>query len=161
MTRFAAWLAALPDPPAGLAGVTRPLLERYLAVLQAEMGGQVRHTHYVGGLSGFLKTVRRHGWDDTLPATAAIYPEDFPPRGARLPRGLAAHVMAQVEQPANLARQDNPAYRLITLILIRCGLRISSAARAGLRLHGHRRRRRPLPALLQHQDETRGPRPRR
>src|SRR5260370_11653015 len=35
--------------------------------------------------------------------------------------------MAQVEPPANLARQDNPAYRLITLILIRCGLRISSA----------------------------------
>ncbi len=127
VTRFAAWLAALPDPPAGLAGVTRPRLERYLAVLQAEMGGQVRHAHYVGGLSGFLKMVRRHGWDDTLPATAAIYPEDFPPRGARLPRGLAAHVMAQVEQPANLARQDNPAYRLITLILIRCGLRISSA----------------------------------
>src|SRR5260370_19188067 len=91
------------------------------------MGGQVRHAHYVGGLSGFLKTVRRHGWDDTLPATAAIYPEDFPPRGARLPRGLAAHVMAQVEQPANLARQDNPAYRLITLILIRCALPISSA----------------------------------
>ena len=128
MTRFAAWLAALPDPPAGLAGVTRPLLERYLAVLQAEMGGQVRHTHYVGGLSGFLKAVRRHGWDNgALPPTAAVYPEDFPPRGARLPRGLAAHVMAQVEQPANLARQDNPAYRLITLILIRCGLRISSA----------------------------------
>lgn len=60
VTRFAAWLATLPDPPAGLAGVTRPLLERYLAVLQAEMGGQVRHTHYVGGLSGFLKAVRRH-----------------------------------------------------------------------------------------------------
>ena len=32
-------------------------------------------------------------------------------------------------QPANLDRQDNPAYRLITMILIRCGLRISSAAR--------------------------------
>jgi len=128
VTRFAAWLAALPDSPAGLAGVTRPLLERYLAVLQADMGGQVRHAHYVGGLSGFLKAVRRHGWDDTLPATAAIYPEDFPPRGARLPRGLAAHVMAQVEHPANLARQASPAYRLITLILIRCGLRISSAA---------------------------------
>jgi len=128
VTRFAAWLAALPGPPDGLDGVTRPLLERYLAVLQAEMGGQVRHTHYVGGLSGFLTAVRRHGWDDTLPATTAIYPEDFPPRGARLPRGLAAQVMAQVEQPANLARQDNPAHLLITLILIRCGLRISSAA---------------------------------
>ena len=128
VTRFAAWLAALPEPPGGLDGVTRPLLERYLAVLQAEMGGQVRHSTYVGGLSGFLKAVRRDSWDGTLPATTAIYPEDFPARGARLPRGLAAHVMAQVEQPANLARQDNPAYRLITLILIRCGLRISSAA---------------------------------
>ena len=128
MTRFAAWLAALPEPPAGLAGVTRPLLESYLAALRAEMGGQVRHSHYVGGLSGFLKAVRRHGWDDTLPPTAAIYPEDFPARGALLPRGLAAHVMAQVEQPANLGRLATSAYRLITLILIRCGLRISSAA---------------------------------
>jgi len=128
VNRLAAWLASLPGPPNGLDGVTRPLLERYLAVLQAEMGGQVRHSNYVGGLSGFLKAIRRHGWDDTLPATTAIYPEDFPARGARLPRGLAAHVMAQVEQPANLARQDNPACRLITLILIRCGLRISSAA---------------------------------
>ena len=128
VNRLAAWLASLPAPPNGLDGVTRPLLGRYLAVLQAEMGGQVRHSNYVGGLSGFLKTIRRHGWDDTLPATTAIYPEDFPARGARLPRGLAAHVMAQVEQPANLARQDNPACRLITLILIRCGLRISSTA---------------------------------
>ena len=128
VTRFAAWLASLPEPPAGLAGVNRPLLERYLAVLRAEMGGQVRHVHYVGGLSGFLRAIRRHGWDDTLPATTAIYPEDFPARGARLPRGLAAHVMAQVEQPANLDRLASPACRLITLILIRCGLRISSAA---------------------------------
>ena len=35
--------------------------------------------------------------------------------------------MAQVENPANLDRWDNPAYRLLTVILIRCGLRISSA----------------------------------
>jgi integrase len=127
-TRFAAWLSSLPEPPAGLAGVTRPLLESYLAVLQAELGGRDCHSRYVPELASFLKAVRRHGWDDTLPASAAIYPEDYPPRGARLPRGLAAHVMAQAEQPANLARQANPAYRLITLILIRCGLRISSAA---------------------------------
>ncbi|HVH80989.1 MAG TPA: tyrosine-type recombinase/integrase, partial [Stellaceae bacterium] len=128
VTRFAAWLASLPEPPAALDEVDRPLLERYLAVLQAEMGGQVRHAHYVGGLSGFLRAIRRHGWDDTLPATAAIYPEDVPARGARLPRGLAAHVMAQAEAPANLDRWDNPAHRLITMVLIRCGLRVSSAA---------------------------------
>jgi integrase len=128
VTRFATWLASLPEPPAGLDVVDRQLLERYLAVLQEEMGGQVRHAHYVGGLSGFLRAIRRHGWDDTLPASAAIFPEDVPARGARLPRGLAAHVMAQVEQPASLDRWDNPAYRLLTVVLIRCGLRISSAA---------------------------------
>ena len=56
-----------------------------------------------------------------------IFPEDYPRPGRRLPRALAGHVMAQVEDPASLARQDNPAYRLITLILIRCGLRITDA----------------------------------
>ena len=128
VTRFAAWLASLPEPPAGLGGVDRPLLERYLAFLHAEMGGQQRHQQYVSALSGFLREIRRHGWDGTLPATAVIFPEDFPARGARLPRGLADHVIAQVEQPASLDRWDNPAYRLITVILIRCGLRISSAS---------------------------------
>jgi hypothetical protein len=37
--------------------------------------------------------------------------------------------MAQVEQPGNLERQRNPAYRLVTLILVRCGLRVSDALR--------------------------------
>ena len=99
MTRFAAWLASLSEPPAGLDGVDRPLLERYLAVLHAEMGGQQRHQQYVSALSGFLREIRRHGWDGTMPATAVIFPEDFPARGARLPRGLADHVMAQVDSP--------------------------------------------------------------
>ena len=56
-----------------------------------------------------------------------IFPEDYPRPARPLPRALAAHVMAQVEDPANLGRWASPAYRLITVILIRCGLRISSA----------------------------------
>ena len=90
-----------------------------------------------------------------------IFPEDHPPRTELLPRALAEHVMAQVEDPGNLAREENPAYRLITLILIRCGLRVSDALKLPVRLHRRRRRRRTLPALLQPQDETRGTRPRR
>ena len=35
--------------------------------------------------------------------------------------------MAQIEHPDNLARFANPAYRLVTLILIRCGLRVTDA----------------------------------
>ena len=56
-----------------------------------------------------------------------FFPEDYPKGGEKLPRALAEHVIAQVEDPANLARQGNPAYRLITIILIRCGLRVSDA----------------------------------
>ena len=52
-----------------------------------------------------------------------FFPADYPKRGELLPRALAEHVMAQVEDPASLGRWDNPAYQLITLILIRCGLR--------------------------------------
>ena len=37
--------------------------------------------------------------------------------------------MAQIEAPANLDRWTNPSYQLITLILIRCGLRISDACK--------------------------------
>ena len=56
-----------------------------------------------------------------------IFPGDQPPRVELLPRALAGHVMAQAEQPGNLAREENPAYRQATLILIRCGLRVSDA----------------------------------
>jgi integrase len=56
-----------------------------------------------------------------------IFPGDQPPRTGLLPRALAGNVMAQVEQPGNLARETNPAYRLVTIILIRCGLRVSDA----------------------------------
>jgi integrase len=37
--------------------------------------------------------------------------------------------MAQVENPGNLDRWRNPAYRVPTLLLIRCGLRMTDAAR--------------------------------
>jgi hypothetical protein len=75
----------------------------------------------------FLQAIRRHGWDTSLPPSTMFFPEDYPKGGEKLPPALAEHVMAQVEDPANLARQGNPAYRLITIILIRCGLRVSDA----------------------------------
>ena len=101
------------------------MLERYLADLAAAMAGKKEHRDHIGQVATFLRDVRRHQWDTALPASAVIFPEDYPRPGQRLPRALAGHVMAQVEDPANLDRQDNPAYRLITLILIRCGLRIT------------------------------------
>jgi integrase len=111
-----------------LAQVDREILERYLARLSRELGGRTLHREHISMLSTFLQAIRRHGWDASLPPSAMFYPEDYPRCGERLPRALAEHVMAQVEDPATLDRWDNPADKLITVILIRCGLRISDAA---------------------------------
>ena len=113
----------------GLAAADRTVIEAYLADLHAELAGRQRHNDHIGQLNAFLHAVRQHRWDDSLPATALIFPDDYPKRAERLPRALAEHVMAQVEQPDNLDRWASPAYRLVTLILIRAGLRVTDALR--------------------------------
>lgn len=75
----------------------------------------------------FFQAIRQHGWDDSLPTSAAFFTGDFPRRRQRITRYLAEYVMAQVEQPANLDRWRYPEGRLVTLIMVRCGLRISDA----------------------------------
>ncbi|MGD0609144.1 MAG: tyrosine-type recombinase/integrase [Streptosporangiaceae bacterium] len=125
LTRLAVFLQARGI--AGTAGITRPVLEDYLADLHAALAGRVGHRAHVSIIGLFLTAVRQHGWAPDLPPDARLFPGDQPPRIEFLPRALAGHVMAQVEEPGNLARQANPAYRLATVILIRCGLRISDA----------------------------------
>jgi site-specific recombinase XerD len=64
-----------------------------------------------------------------LPAAAMFFTEDYPQRAERLPRALAEHVMSQLESAENLDQWDNPTYRLVTEILMNCGLRITDALR--------------------------------
>ena len=125
LTRFARFLHARGITSAG--GIDRAVLEDYLADLQAAMAGRRQQGVHVGVIGLFLTTVRQHGWDPALPPDAMLFPGDQPRRIELLPRALAGHVMTQVERPGNLAREKNPAYRLVTLILIRCGLRVSDA----------------------------------
>lgn len=120
------------------------VLERYLADLALDRRSTHCRGRDVGSLYAFFHAVRRHGWDPSLPANATFYPDDFPRPGKRLPRALAEHVMAQVEQPANLERWHTPDGRALALILMRCGLRAAGRRRLppGLRLHHPGRRRR-------------------
>lgn len=110
-----------------LAAVDRPLLERHLAWVVSQPGGHGVKKTRIGGLNLFFQAIRQHRWDDTLPGTAAFYAGDTPPVPAQVSRQLAEYVMTQVESPANLDSWPNPAGRLVTVILTRCGLRISSA----------------------------------
>jgi integrase len=125
LTRFAVFCQRIDIT--ALAGIDRPVIERYLADLHAELAGSQRHGDHIGALNMFLHAIRQHHWDDSLPATALLFTDDFPRRAARPPRALTEQVMAQIEDPANLARFTNPAYRLVTLILIRAGLRVTDA----------------------------------
>jgi integrase len=129
VSRFATFLATTTAGTDSPAGIDRAVLELYLADLAAAMAGKKDKERggHIGLLNAFFTAVRGFGWDDTLPASATFFPEDYPRPPSRLPRYLAEHIMAQVEDPASLDRWDDPAYRLITVILIRCGLRISDA----------------------------------
>ncbi|HZD14115.1 MAG TPA: tyrosine-type recombinase/integrase [Pseudonocardiaceae bacterium] len=125
LTRFAVFCQRIDIT--ALAGIDRPVIERYLADLHAELAGRQRHGDHIGQLNMFLHAVRQHHWDDSLPATALVFTDDFPRRAERPPRALAEQVMAQIEDPTNLGRFTNPAYQLVTLILIRAGLRVTDA----------------------------------
>ncbi len=156
--RFSAFLARHDAGDASPASADRPLLERYLAGLSSSGLSPSSRLQHVSALNGLFRDARRHGWDNgTLPAGAIFYPEDFPKIGRRLPRAVAEHILTQVEAPANLDRWASPSYRLITLILIRCGLRITDACKIPadcvvtdadgapyLRYHNHKMRREAL-----------------
>ena len=127
LTRFARFLADIGVE--SIDQIDRPVLERYLADLRGDSLHAQRRGAHIGLLNRFFAAVRQHRWDTALPADAMFFAEDYPKREERLPRALAEHVMAQLEDPDNLARFADPAHRLITIILMRCGLRITDALR--------------------------------
>jgi integrase len=112
---------------ADIAQIDRGVLERYLADLHAQITAAQQRGSHIGLLNAFLAAIRQHHWDEHLPAGAMFFAEDYPKRPERLPRALAEHVVSQLEDEANLDRWDNDTYRLVTVILMRCGLRVSDA----------------------------------
>ena len=127
IARFSGFLTQVGADQIGQ--LDRPLLERYLADLHAGVAGSPRHGSHIGLLNAFFAAIRQHHWNDALPAGATFFTEDYPKRPERLPRALAEHVMTQLEHEPNLDRWDNDNYQLITVILMRCGLRVTDALR--------------------------------
>lgn len=127
LTRFSRFLAETASGVDELADVDRAVLERYLAWLATQPFGRGAKEDAVTAPRTFFQAIRQHGWDETLPTTAVFFPGDAPARPARTARHVAEHIMAQVEAPVNMDRWPNPEGRLITLILIHCGLRATDA----------------------------------
>ncbi|MDJ0354504.1 site-specific integrase, partial [Pseudarthrobacter sp. PH31-O2] len=118
ITSFGQFLTAAAPSVQELGQLDREALERYLAHLHARCSGTVKHRMLIGQLNLFFTTIRQHGWDDSLPSAVMFYSEDFPKEAIRQPRALSETVMAQLENPNNLAKWNNPSYTLITQILM-------------------------------------------
>jgi integrase len=127
LTRFSTFLAECAPEAHALSNIDRALLERYLAWLTTQSIGRGAKEDAVTAPGAFFQAIRQHNWDMSLPTTAVFFPGDLPARPPRLTRRVAEHIMAQVEAPANLDKWPNPEGRLITIILIRCGLRATDA----------------------------------
>ncbi|WP_433207094.1 tyrosine-type recombinase/integrase [Nocardia sp. CA-107356] len=127
LTRFSTFLTESEPKAHALSDIDRSLLERYLAWLATQPIGRGAKEDALTAPGVFFQAIRQHDWDHSLPTTAVFFPGDIPARPPRLARHLAEHIMAQVEAAANLDRWPNPEGRLITIILIQCGLRATDA----------------------------------
>ena len=86
------------------------MLERYLADLHAALAGTRRHGACTSASSACsCRRSAAPAGTAPLPASRGVLPRGLPARPELLPRALAEHVMAQVEDPASLDRWDNPA----------------------------------------------------
>lgn len=78
-------------------------------------------------LRAFLQACHRHDWMPGLPSQASVYLDELPPRPGPLPRFIPEFVMAQLEDPDNLARLPDPTSRHLLVLIQETGLRARDA----------------------------------
>lgn len=129
--RAARWLSTFlagyhPDS-CDESALTREVVEAYIPWLQTQPLSNTPINTYLVALRGFLETCRRHRWLPRVPADAAVYLDELPPRPRPLPRFIPEFVMGQLEDPDNLARLPDEITRHLVVVIIETGLRASDA----------------------------------
>lgn len=129
LNRMAHLSTGLDDDPASL---DRAALEGYLAALAITVDHPKTRSGDISVVATFLRTVHQQQWAPQLPTSTVIYPSDHPRQDTDPPpRALPEQLMAQLEDPANLARLSDSRSRALIEVLIRTGLRVSDACRLG------------------------------
>lgn len=125
---FAIYLQRHHPQVTGPSGITREILEHYLSYLTAapQLSGNTTNTYLVV-LRAFLQACHRHGWMPGLPAGVALYLDEIPPRPRPLPRFIPEYVMAQLEDPDNLARLPDRTTCNLLVLIQETGLRARDA----------------------------------
>lgn len=129
---FAIYLARHQPQVSDPCGITRAVLEHYLSYLTAapQLSGNTTNSYLVV-LRAFLQACHRHGWMPGLPGEAVLYLDELPPRPRPLPRFIPEFVMAQLEDPDNLARLPDETTLHLLVLIQETGLRARDACILG------------------------------
>jgi len=123
LSRFARFLAEVHPEAADGAGITRPVLEDFLAWLVEQHYSAATRALTCSMIRVFFDACHRHGWLDDLSPAATIYVDELPFHHDDLARFIPEFVMAQIESDMALAKLANPSTRHLVVLIIETGLR--------------------------------------
>ena len=130
MARFSTFLTGRRDV-VDATGLDRELIESFLVWMATSNWSSSTRSTTLCFLKGFLEWCRRHDTLAGLPADAVIYEEEVTRPADQLPKFIAEFVMAQLEDPENLARLRNPTVRHLVVLLMETGMRGGDASVLG------------------------------
>ena len=124
---FSRFLTEQHPDVGGEGDLDRAIIEHYISWMSTVGLGGYQTNTYLVTLRGFLQACQRHRWLPGLAAEAVIYIDEIPPRPRPLPRFIDEFVMAQLEDPANLARLPDETTRNLLIVIMETGLRAFDA----------------------------------
>ena len=153
--RFCRFLTEAHPEVADPAGITRAVLEDFLAwLLAAGLLGSTRALT-CSMIRVFFDACHRHGWLPGLAPAATIYVDELPFHHQDLARFIPEFVMAQIESEAALAQLRPVTARNLLVLIIETGLRKGDACNLAFNPVDRRLHRLAVPALRCHQDPSR------
>jgi integrase len=123
LSRFSRFLTESHPEIGDADGITRPVLEDYLAWLLEQSYSASTRAQSCSMLRVFFDACHRHGWLEGLAPSATIYVEELPFHHDDIARFIPEFVMAQIESEAALAQLPHPTTRNLVVVLIETGLR--------------------------------------
>jgi integrase len=127
MARFSRFLADRPgvnDP----SGLSREVIEAFLVWMATSSLATTTRSNTLSFVKGFLEWGRRHDTLPGLPAGTMIYEEEVTRPADELPKFIPEFVMAQLEDPANLALLPCVSARHMVVLLMETGMRGGDAS---------------------------------
>lgn len=125
--RFSRFLAEAHPQVDEPAGITRPLLEDFLAWLLEEGYSASTRALTCSMVRVFFDACHRHDWLAGLAPAATIYVDELPFHHQDLARFIPEYVMAQIEPDAALAQMQPVTAQNLLVLIIETGLRRGDA----------------------------------